>query len=905
MIKGVLYIFYAFAENTESVMKTSPYLLALFTCIFMGCGMAEVVDWGNDCPGSDSEDKLSYIGDPLCTAKTGDSCRIDNKTYDFSTNFEIKRCPTAFPICVDNKPEGVYHCEKDTKKECAETQIPCPKDDGTDEIECIDPASPRTCGATDCDSPNYGGQDCFEYGESGRCQYSNKTDKYTCRCPNKALLCGKKCIEPSDSRTCGANSCDEENYGGDNCEAYADFRDCFHTEDDQYVCLCRRGYILCDGTCINPSSDQKYCGARGACTDPDPESDDYTGVSCDSGRGVCSSGSCLCPSGQIWCIPAGSDEPRCVSPNDNEPCGARLIEGTNYCEYITCDSSQSCSHVGEEYICKQVNCPDDQQLCEVYGEKRCIPKQDPMNCGACDFRCENESRANAIGVDCIPVDDDYKCTFKCNENSTNCPPGDEVNPNCRDLQKDSKNCGSCGAACPTGKVCSAGSCIKKVCKENQCQRTDANGDPTCLNDITNCGGDCINCQTDLHAVNSECQDGVCHVTECMNNYHLSGHGCEVNSESACGPTTGQGINCITQNISKATCSATGTCVVTECKAGSHINANKTGCEANSNTACGATTSNAPIDCTKLDNVVDASCQEGKCAVTKCAAGYHLNATKTGCEANDKTACGSPVSTGQDCTKIPNSADTACEAGVCKVKKCANNYHLDSDAAQCIANSDTSCGATDSSQTTNCTTIANSASAICSGGKCVVSNCKPDYHINSNKTGCEANSNTSCAATNSSDVKNCTSGIAQYCVKGACECSTDNSLILNYEKNACVYYKCKNIPGVKDAEIGKSRCIPTACVSGYKRNYGGGWAACYPTSAAVSSCANMGYNYEHSNICCACSLGCTGSGNKCGDSGCKTGYKHYHMACLSYDVCCGTSCTNCTADGKKCNSSTCE
>ena len=63
-------------------MKTRIYLFALIACIFMGCEMAEVVEWGDDCPGSNSEGELSYIGDESCTKSNSTSCRIEDKTYD-------------------------------------------------------------------------------------------------------------------------------------------------------------------------------------------------------------------------------------------------------------------------------------------------------------------------------------------------------------------------------------------------------------------------------------------------------------------------------------------------------------------------------------------------------------------------------------------------------------------------------------------------------------------------------------------------------------------------------------------------------------------------------------------------------------------------------------------------------
>ncbi|MBQ9817940.1 MAG: hypothetical protein IJM59_10830 [Proteobacteria bacterium] len=881
-------------------MKTRIYLFALMACMFMGCDMSEVVDWGADCPGKDAEGELSYIGDPACTSDNGASCQIEGKTYDFSTNFNIKRCPPSFSVCVGNDPEGIYHCEKETKTKCAEKHLACPKGDNPDDVECIDPASSKTCGADDCNKKNYGGQDCSKFGKLSSCELNSETNKYMCRCQNGALLCGSECISPGNSRYCGANDCSKDNYGGQDCSTLPG-SECQEYEKDKYRCECRDDSIKCGETCINPSSDSKHCGAKGSCSSEDPDNDDYQGEDCESGHGICTNGTCACPSEQIWCVLPEEEKPRCVSPHEPESCGAHKIEGTNQCEADPCTFGQSCSSSAEGYKCTQTECEDSQMLCPSDGEMKCTPKEDPMNCGACGMKCESQTNGFAHGNDCRFTDNEYKCTFVCNEGYTNCTPEDEFNPGCKDLQHDDNNCGKCGFVCPSDKTCKDGVCTASVCKENQCAITDVNGKISCFNEVFQCGSKCLNCEKSP-VKTAKCDEGTCVAINCETGNHLNNQTCEKNDKSDCGPTNGPGINCIVQNITDADCSATGTCVVTNCKANHHISADKTSCVSNSDAACGAANSNTPVDCTKLDNVVKASCQEGKCAVTECKPGYHLNASQTDCEANSKTACASPTSNKvQNCTKITNSADVECAAGVCKVKSCATDYHLNTSATECAANTKTLCAPPNSSQTLDCTTIQNSLAVSCTSGKCTVTECKSGYHINSGKTGCDINSDTACGATNSSSVKNCTAGVEKVCVGGVCKCSKDNSTVLNFDKNACVIPACQGIPGVKEGkplQNGK-KCLPTKCLDNYSRTGNNSYAACRPKKSSFT-CTDIGYKYDLDNtLCCGCSeAGC----NNCDNHACNSGYKHYHYACLKTDVCCGENCINCLVDGKHCNTS---
>ncbi|MEZ4404956.1 MAG: hypothetical protein R3A52_00490 [Polyangiales bacterium] len=77
---------------------------------------------------------------------------------------------------------------------------------------------------------------------------------------------------------------------------------------------------------------------------------------------------------------------------------------------------------------------------------------DRNNCGGCGRVC-CAGNICAAGM----------CVNACSPGNTSCPPttppvGCFGGGTCRDLSTDNANCGACGNACPTGQVCSAGTC---------------------------------------------------------------------------------------------------------------------------------------------------------------------------------------------------------------------------------------------------------------------------------------------------------------------------------------------------------------------------------------------------------------------------------------------------------------
>ena len=853
------------------------YSIFLFACVLSGCYLEAPPTVGDYCPARDTEGRLSYIGNAeTCHADDLTKCVINGGLYDFADNLKYHVCPSQFPHCL-NKPdpttgEKVYYCT-DKITSCADGQILCDMPDGSK--ACLDPSSDKTCGAS-CSEGNYEGQNCKELKSTGFCSQIN--DKYVCVCSNESLLCDDYCIDPGNPKTCGANSCDAVNYGGANCaEDFEDYRVCEADASNFFTCQCPRGTVECNGRCIFPQNDPNFCGARGACNSDDPASDDYMGENCEAGEGFCRQGKCQCSGNIPWCKYEGSDKARCVFASDNETCNAKLEDGTETCTVTACNAYQTCTQRAQnDYYCKISACENtEERVCTINNEAQCVSYYDPEHCGVCDRNCSEHSFANVQVLGCLEneaAENAIQCTYQCIEGMTNC--GTEFVPFCVDTKKNQLNCGTCGNACGTGQYCDNGTCKNTACDPHECtiEGTDAN---ECVNTDEKCGPECAQCKN-IHP-NASCLNGVCVISACQAGQHPiyndNGHiiRCEANTIYACAPVN----------------SAIGDAV--------HNCDNEKGTGVNT------------VTCTSA----------GTCAVTECITGYHLSADGKSCIQNTATACGKKNSaTTVSCTQqIGNSAKTTCEGdGVCKVTQCAANHHPNSAFTACVANTNTACGSTTSSSTTNCNGLSNVASASCVSGACQVSKCVTNYHINSNKTGCTVNSNTACAPVSSSSTKNCTSNAYEKVCNnsGVCACSKDGSTVLNYDKNACVIPACSGLPGVMAGTLREKNfyngslkdyaCQATKCSPGYSIhvNGGGGDAQnCKPNKGTCST------GYKYTDTCQPCLNG------KCGHSHCSTGYRYYIMACYPQNACCGTRdgnmdqasdylCRNCAAKGQTCN-----
>lgn len=211
---------------------------------------------------------------------------------------------------------------------------------------------------------------------------------------------------------------------------------------------CTSPLTECGGTCVDPNSDPKNCGACGT----------------DCGAQVCANGTCsdTCPTGTENCSGA------CVNVNtDAQHCGAC---GTPCGAGDVCAGGQ-CS----------TSCFPGQTSCGG----SCVDTQtDDQHCGACDAPC-------AVGQKCTAG----KCEASCTTGQTLC------SGLCVDVQSSSQHCGSCGNACAAGQVCNAGAC-KIACPGGQVECSGLCYD--LQSDLNNCGACGNKC-----AAGEVCTNGTC------------------------------------------------------------------------------------------------------------------------------------------------------------------------------------------------------------------------------------------------------------------------------------------------------------------------------------------------------------------------------------------------------------
>jgi hypothetical protein len=132
------------------------------------------------------------------------------------------------------------------------------------------------------------------------------------RCAPPLLECDGSCVNPESSRKfCGAtNDCAGDNAG----------KTCTNKQvcsDGMCSDRCQAGYIACEGGCIDPLSDEQHCGASADCTAS------RAGVSCGNGY-RCQAGECLQDTQPDAGTPAPAKPKRRVSVDGGGGCACNL-----------------------------------------------------------------------------------------------------------------------------------------------------------------------------------------------------------------------------------------------------------------------------------------------------------------------------------------------------------------------------------------------------------------------------------------------------------------------------------------------------------------------------------------------------------------------------------------------------
>jgi hypothetical protein len=393
---------------------------------------------------------------------------------------------------------------------------------------CINPLNNRTyCGAdptcttyTTC--PN--GQVCTggnDAGVASTCQTS---------CLANEAFCGGVCIDPlTDSLNCGATAggtcssdggagVDGGNYEGVNCQATIAGSSCSNG-----ACVCPAGFVNCNNVCIDPNTNNSYCGATGTCSQSTSDTAaNFSGVNCSSIQGSsCSAGLCTCPTGDVDCNGV------CINPaTANSNCGATVggacnsaDAGPNFAGQVcgTATLTQCTSGSGGTGCAS--TCTGGGIACFPGGQTPyCAnPQTDNSNCGSCFTKC---GPLQTCGTNVLFPNG--TCISTCATNQSPCSVDAGVaGAYCAYTLTDNNNCGACGNQCPSPLLCSNGTCGSNcVAGETLCNAADAglpdagdagDGGPTgpyCA-DTTQDPNNCGTCGNVCSGANPKCVDSVC------------------------------------------------------------------------------------------------------------------------------------------------------------------------------------------------------------------------------------------------------------------------------------------------------------------------------------------------------------------------------------------------------------
>jgi uncharacterized repeat protein (TIGR01451 family) len=357
----------------------------------------------------------------------------------------LSMCPGAggdgggTALCVDeqNDPSHCGGCSSVCPAGSAcgagTCSVACPGTEVNCNGLCINPSSDdQYCGATGACGAGGAGS------PGAQCQAGEVCNAGSCSvsCPGSEINCGGRCVDSSsDQHHCGATAGCGANDAGSAGAQCPSGQVC---ASGQCSVSCPGNEINCNGACVDPTANNKYCGATAGCGTGDAGS---AGTNCSTYGEVCTPTGCqvTCSGGELNC--AGI----CVDPKTSllycaatPGCGVGGLGSAGH----TCATGGFCNG----FTCK---CPGSETVCGAAPGLCTDTGTDPQNCGTCGHACGAANNATAAcgggtcGLVCNPgfLDCDGKLTNGC-----------EING-----QTDANNCGTCGHQCPG--ACAGGTCI--------------------------------------------------------------------------------------------------------------------------------------------------------------------------------------------------------------------------------------------------------------------------------------------------------------------------------------------------------------------------------------------------------------------------------------------------------------
>ena len=349
-------------------MKFCLKVLTVATaCLAFGCNeeSTKIINVETDQP-QECEIDGQVQCDDECIDPNNDPkyCGADDRCKHYTTcDGSSQECRAG--SCVPKNSEQPKACEREGLVSCGDI--------------CINPKTNKTyCGADDhcqnfttCDELS---QDC----SNGTCVPKNTEQTKACENAGQ-VKCGDACIDPKSApKYCGADENCEHYTACDESSQNCSNGTCVNKQFEQPKTCEIAGQVKCVDTCIDPKTDQKYCGADDKC-------DHYT--TCNEFTEVCRGGTC---------VPKGTEEPQTCAIAGQVKCGDTCIDpktSQKYCgadenctHYTSCnESSQDC--IGGTCVNKQVDQPQNCNSGQVKCGNTCIdPKTNKQYCGA-DANC--------------------------------------------------------------------------------------------------------------------------------------------------------------------------------------------------------------------------------------------------------------------------------------------------------------------------------------------------------------------------------------------------------------------------------------------------------------------------------------------------------------------------------------
>ena len=503
----------------------------------------------------------------------------DNATCNVQANCEItdaNRC-TDGRVCTGSGES--YSCE------CLENYIDNVDSDGNH--KCLDPKSNDSCGATtseigkkcddkvsicdgttckclsnaidcndNCISDLTSNENCGGCGIL--CGKNETCVNGVCTCDDGFAYCDKGCVEIDNTKYCGAkgacNSPDEnsENYMGKKC---TNTETCKRQENGVYDCVCNNLSLEIDGECIDPNTNNKYCGA----IDKDSYPNDVAGRiyygNCDEklAGSFCSNGKCSCPTNQII-KQVDNDKYECINYiNNSECCGMDCI---------------NCIEQGK--ICNGESC---NSACS----------SDMIRCGNHCLKPKNENPEKDQESDHVILIDASTNTCKCDDTGSHiyCADDGDVTNGCHTTAGTLENCGGCTTpednhVCRDGfNVCKSGitcGCLNgEECYytnntyKEEADANDENSVLVCLNLNNVHMKSCIECELGWANFDGDIANGCeTDISSNVENCGVVGNNCNQKVENAIG------VSCHNSMCDYAVCS--------DASFGDCDNDRKNGCE---------------------------------------------------------------------------------------------------------------------------------------------------------------------------------------------------------------------------------------------------------------------------------------------------------------------------------------